>query len=49
MRVFQTTFILLATIVSACPVLAQTELETRPAASDKVLKEDNAKPMGRFG
>ena len=49
MRIFQATFILLVTIVSACPLLAQTELETRPAASDKVLNGGRRKQMGRFG
>ena len=47
MSVFQATFVLLATIVSARTVLAQTETETeaRRAPNANVLKEEKWKQL----
>ena len=45
MSAFQATLILLATIVSASPVLAQAELETREAPNAKILTEKQWKQV----
>ena len=45
MSAFQTSLILLATIVSASPVLAQAELETREAPNAKILTEKQWKQV----
>lgn len=45
MSPFQATFIFLATIVSVSTVLAQAELETRPAPNAKILTEERWKQV----
>ena len=45
MSVFQATFILLSTIVSATTALAQAELETREAPNTKILTEEQWKQV----